>query len=282
MFNDKKIELLRYGNIQEVRDHFYTNPTGELIQEKNSLRDLGVLLSNNLKFNEHIDNVCSIARKYCGWVLRTFKSRDPYLMKTMWGSMILPRIDYCSQLWAPTTKGELQKIESLQRSFTSYIPSLRHLNYWERLDALKLYSLERRFERYRIIYIWKILEHKVPNYGIISYESARLGRLCKIPKIMTSAKYKTISLRESSLSVRGAQLFNSIPQHIRNMTNCKVTKFKLDLDNYLKNIPDHPRVKGYTQICHTESNSIIHMAKLHRDSTPHVPVCSQGGVDDSA
>ena len=29
-------------------------------------------------------------------------------------------------------------------------------NYWERLDALNMYSQERRRERYAIIFIWKL------------------------------------------------------------------------------------------------------------------------------
>ena len=36
---------------------------------------------------------------------------------------------------------------------THKITEVQHLNYWERLNELKLYSLQRRRERYIIIYI---------------------------------------------------------------------------------------------------------------------------------
>ena len=52
-----------------------------------------------------------------------------------------------------------QAIEAIQRTFTYKITEVQHLNYWERLQELKLYSLQRRRERYIIIYIWKITQH---------------------------------------------------------------------------------------------------------------------------
>ena len=54
--------------------------------------------------------------------------------------MIQPHIDYCSQLWAPGEGGELQKIEKLLKDFTSKIPELKELSYWERLAKIKLNS----------------------------------------------------------------------------------------------------------------------------------------------
>jgi hypothetical protein len=48
------------------------------------------------------------------------------------------------------------------------------LDYWEHLKSLRMCSQERRRERYRIIYTWKILEGQVPN--ILDRESAE--KLC--------------------------------------------------------------------------------------------------------
>ena len=53
--------------------------------------------------------------------------------------------------------------QSYSTTFTYKITEVQHLNYWERLQDHKLYSLHRRRERYIIIYIWKIRHHMVPN-----------------------------------------------------------------------------------------------------------------------
>ena len=78
----------------------------------------------------------------------------------MWNTLVQPHVDYCSQLWAPADGGDLEKLEGLLRTFTFKIPSVKHLSYWERLKELKMNSEQRRIERYRLIYTWKVLEDK--------------------------------------------------------------------------------------------------------------------------
>ena len=144
------------------------------------------------------------------------------------------------------------------------------MDYWDRLKHYRLYSLERRRERYCIIYIWKILEGLVPNPNIRSYDAGRRGRLCAIPPMNNKAPKWTQNLREASFGVRAARLFNCIPCHIRDLTGCNVDKFKKDLDDWLKNIPDEPLVKGYTARRRCESNSIRHMAVFEAARPGHL------------
>ena len=121
-----------------------------------------------------------------------------------------------------------------------------------------MYSIQRRIERYRIIYIFKILEKLVPNIGIQEYHTIRLGRFVRVPKINNHAPKRIQTIKEYSFTVQGPQFFNSLPQHIRNMSNCTVLKFKSMLDKHLKKIPDEPRIAGYTQLSGAQTNSIIH------------------------
>ena len=141
-------------------------------------------MSNDCSFQQHISNICVSARNMCAWILRTFQSRSQELMLTTWTSLVLPILDYCSQLWSPSKVGQIQEIEDIQRSFTRKIWCKTRGDYWERLDSFKLYSLQRRRERYRIIYIWKILENLVPNIGadkVQSRCSIRHGTTCILP-----------------------------------------------------------------------------------------------------
>ena len=161
-------------------------------------------------------------------------------MKFMWKTYIQGHIDYCSQLWQPLQSGLLQRIEGLQRTYTKKISEISHLNYWERLKTLKISSQQRRMERYRIIYIWKVLENKVPNCGIRSDENNNRGRMCTLPKISQNARQSVKSLREQTLQVHGAKLFNKLPWELRNLKNCDVLIFKENLDKFACQIPDNP------------------------------------------
>ena len=167
-FNGKKFEVLRYGTNEELKQSSnYLTPDAEnMIEVKETLRDLGVQMTDDGKFSQHISQVCSKARQKCGWILRTFSSRQTTFLKFLFKTLVQGHVDYCSQLYFPGQSSELEAIEEIQKSFTKKIPEVNHLNYWERLSHLKMYSQQRRAERYRIIYTWKVLEGLLPNCGI--------------------------------------------------------------------------------------------------------------------
>ena len=129
-------------------------------------------------------------------------------------------------------------------------------NHWDWWSALKMYSQERRMDRYWIIYIWKILEGIAPNVGIDSYTSTMQGHLCQVPQI----KIRAIS--EGSLQIRGPLLFNSLPVNIHGLIGCSVISFKHRLDKHLRSIPDKPKIPGYT--IETDLNSITSMRRSQK------------------
>ena len=144
-----------------------------------------------------------------------------------------------------------------------------------------MYSLQRRRERYRIIYIWKILEGLVPNIslggdgGIKKLHTVRNGRTCKVPTLHRTATARVQKLREGSLHYHGSQLFNALPKEIRDLSNCSVEVFKHRLDLFLQSIHDEPLVRGYTAGRRTESNSLIHIIPHFRTESRVNPPMSR-------
>ena len=157
LFNEDKFELLRYGRNKHIKQTTaYVGPQNNTINEQTNVKDLGIIMSSNLTFGEHINNVCNKVKQMCGWILRTFQTRSIKVLRPLWISLVQPHIDYCSQLWAPHKATEIAKLEGLLRTFTSYIEEIKHLNFWERLQTLHISSIQRRMERYRIIYIFMV------------------------------------------------------------------------------------------------------------------------------
>ena len=156
VFNSDKFECLRFWPGKTSKPDFtYKFPDGTPIEEKEDLRDLGVQISSDLSFSAHIQNTVSKANQLIGWALRTFRRRSRLVMMTIWKSLVQSKIDYCSQLWSPTDQSSISKLESIARHFTGQIAGLEDQDYWERLKSLRLYSQERRRERYRIIFIYE-------------------------------------------------------------------------------------------------------------------------------
>ena len=265
-FNSDKFELLRYKSksSKELQaSTSYSSDNGSIIEEKLHVRDLGVTLSNTATFSQHIHKKCIAVKSKISWVLRTFKTRESLPMLTLWKTQIMCHLDYCSQLWSPKKTGDIQSLELLQKAFVRNIRGMSALSYWDQLIKLKLYSLERRRERYQVIYTWRIIEGHVPNFDctpIQSYKNSRRGRECRVPPISSSAPCAIHTIRSSALPVKGPRLFNVLPKNLRNMSGCTTERFKCELDRYLATVPDEPLVPGLTQYRRCDSNSVIDWA----------------------
>ena len=135
---------------------------------------------------------------------------------------------------------------------------MQNLNYWERLKCLELYSLERRRERYIVIYIWKISQGLVPNIDgrdrVEVYENIRRGRLCRVPGVGPRVSARLNTSRETSFAILAPRLFNVLPEDLRNY-NGSQDSFKNKLDRYLRQVVDQPSLPNYYQA--VSSNSLL-------------------------
>ena len=214
-----------------------------------TVKDLGVTVDCDATFQSHIDAVVRKGSQQAGWILRVFRTREAYAMLVLYRALVLPHLEYCCQLWTPITIGKIRRLEAIQRSYTSKFHSIGSSNYWQRLKSLRLYSLERRRERYLIVYTYKIMQNIHPNFSnekfqIKTHVSDRRGRTCVIPPINTRSAASVASLVEASFPIRGPRLFNVLPMEIRNC-NGSVETFKSKLDKFLAKIPDQPCLPGY-------------------------------------
>ena len=194
----------------------YVNPDLEIINPTNHVLDLGIFMSGDCSFEFHIKNVCKKCTNLSGWILRTFSTRDITTMLTLFKSLVLSRLDYASQLWSPHLVKHIDQLEKIQRSFTKHITGMQGLDYSDRLVFLKLHSLQRRRERYCIIYVWKIIEGLVPNFSnpIVCSYSDRRGRTCIVSHVHVG---RLGTLAFNSFRWRAIRLFNAMPNHIYKM-----------------------------------------------------------------
>ena len=130
---------------------------------------------------------------------------------------------------------------------------MRDLNYWERLKALGIMSLQRRRELIIISHLWKIKHGFYPNSINISFKvHPRTGAARAILSPLPKVKGKVLTAYEESFAIRGAKLWNTLPSNITQLSN--FLTFKTALLEYLKTIPDQPPLPGYS---HRTNNSLI-------------------------
>ena len=248
--NMRMLQQLPFAEAQYIRQ--YTLPNNAILEGSSYLTDLGIVVSNDFSFEWHINQIAKKANMKCSWILSVFRTRDSYSMLTLFRSLVLSILEYSCPLWSPYRIQDIAKLEAVQRRFTSKFDSIKHLDYWDRLKSLKLMSLQRRRERYILIYAWKILNKKVPNdVGMVWQDNARKGKVAVIPNLPSSVTKINTSF-DRFFKVNAGRLWNCIPKTVNKVTSLE--GFKSKLDSYLMNIPDCPPVAGYATI---NTNSII-------------------------
>ena len=264
-FNIDKFEQMSHGEANGITINPYKNPAGNDIISENTVKDLGVVCNNNFLFKEHIEEITMKSRIMSGILLRTFITRERKIMLTLFNTYIRSRLEYCSIVWSPSSQGDINKLERIQKSFTSRIDGMQDKNYHQRLKTLNLYSLERRRERYLIIYAWEQIEQKREN--ILKLEARKTGRCRKIIQRMIPWAKNGVKLKKAtrtqlhnSTKNKMAMLFNHLPAHIANITGVSTDTFKKHLDGWLQKLPDQPRIDNYSAMVEKESNSLIHQA----------------------
>ena len=185
-------------------------------------------------------------------------------MVTFPKATVLPILEYCSQLWNPVKVGQIRAVKSIQRHFTSKIYGIQHLSYWDRLRNLDLYSIERRRERYIVLYVYKIILVLSPNFEddrlrIKTVYNERRGLSCVLPSVTTSATGRIKTAVEQFFVVRGPMLFNSLPRDIRS-NKLGYERFKTRLDEILSKVDDNPSFPNLRP--RAVSNSLLDQLEL--------------------
>lgn len=273
VLHDRKFELLCHLSDKDNSLHQlpftselynYTTSNGVTISPSPAVKDLGVIISSDLSRQRHISTMVGNATKMSAWALSLFQDRSKVTMLTLYKSMVRCRLEYCCPLWNPADIASIQAIESVQQHFTKRVSGFQHLSYYNRLKGLQLQSLQRRRERYIIIYMWKIRHNLSPNDLQISFSenNLRLGPLAVIPRLHTSSRAKFQTLYDNFFAVVGPKLWNILPATVKSEET--ITSFKAAVYNFCSSFPDTPPVPGYSPL---NRNSLLDWA-ASRPSAP--------------
>ena len=240
--NKDKFVLLQYGHNKDLKCQYNLDEESTL---KNSpdTKDLGVIASDDLSWQKQITSATNEGKRFSAWILRCFNTRKHVLLQ-LFKTFVLSEMEYAAPLWLPYLKKNIKKLESVQRTFTSKLQDLEDLNYHQRLTSLKLYSLQRRRERFCIITMWKIANDQCPNQlNLEFYDTHRFGIKCRRKNYNSTIRVHIKTLQQNSFPSIGPALFNCIPKSIKNKET--LTSFKSALDKWLRSLPDEPPISGY-------------------------------------
>ena len=129
-------------------------------------------------------------------------------------------------MWSPHQKGDIEKVEKVQRRATKMIKEIRHLSYQERLKECNLMTLEMRRRRYDLIETFKIVKeiYAVNKEKFFKMrENPTRGHKQKIYK-----QHSRLNIRKYFYTQRVVNDWNKLPEEAVNATT--LTQFKTVID----------------------------------------------------
>ena len=225
-FNPTKCHAIRFGQ----------GPTpgytigGDLLEDSTCEKDVGVMVSSNLKFQEQAASAIASANKVLGLIKRSFQSRDMATMVSAYTTYARPHLEYCSQVWTPGTKHWQDKLERVQKRALRLIPSLQGLSYEEKLRRSGLLSLENRHLLLDLTEVYKIMNQS--NYSSLPLNVKASERTTRsTSENLLGVPRCRLDIRKNFFTIRAAKEWNQIPREIRELSG--LTSFKKQLKQYL-------------------------------------------------
>ena len=128
-----------------------------------SAKYLGVTISHDLSWDEHINNICSKANKTLGFLRRNLRISATQLKETAYKSFVRPILEYACTVWDPHTKQNIMKIEAVQRRAARFVLRRYHntSSVKSMIDKLGWDSLQQRRKTSRLAMLFKILHEEV-------------------------------------------------------------------------------------------------------------------------
>ena len=234
-FNKDKCKVIHLGKNNPKNKYFigFQNDRVEL-EETDLEKDLGIFIDPHLDFKKHIKTIVKKASYLSYKILKNFTYRDANILTPLFKTLIRPILEYGNSVWTNGLKKYRNLVENVQRKFTKHIKGLNEVPYEDRLDKIKLPSLEFRQMRGDMIQVFKIANNYYDPLTTNSiFEFNKNSRL-RGHNLKISKKRVNKTKFASFFSNRFVNSWNKLPSFIVNSKS--INEFKNKFDDYNKNI----------------------------------------------
>ena len=223
-FNVQKCKVMHVGHTNPGHDYHMSDVNLATTKEE---RDLGVIMSRNLKPGPQCAKAARTAQMVLGQLARAFHFRDKYVFVRLYKTYVRPHLEFAGQAWAPWSEADKEILENVQRRAIRMVSGLKSADYKERLKELDMTTLEERRHQADMLYVYKILTGQEDvdraDWFAMASENVRTTRVAA-HRLNLRVAHGRLEVRRNFFSVRVAGLWNDIPGHIKDQKT--VTGFK--------------------------------------------------------
>ena len=98
-FNVDKCSVMHIGG-QLARPINY-NMSNQQLPTTDQQRDLGIIITKDLKWQKQTDKSCKTANRVLGLIARNFRYKNKELIHPLYKSLVHPHLEHAVQFWSP-------------------------------------------------------------------------------------------------------------------------------------------------------------------------------------
>ena len=229
-FNETKCKVIHFGH--NNKKHKYSMNSIQL-PEVSEETDVGVLVHQSLKPSKHCLNISRKANGVLGTISRSFHYRDRHVFLNLYKTHVRCLLEYCSPAWSPSSQGDIDLLENVQRRAVAMVSGLKSSTYEDKLRELKLDSLEHRRERSDMVQTYKVIhgldrvDHSKWFNLVEASENGRVTRQSACPKNICPTRSR-LDIRSNFYSSRVINKWNSLPSEVKLAPNLNLFKARYD------------------------------------------------------
>jgi hypothetical protein len=235
--NKQKCKVMHIGYKNENYSYKISDGSEEyVLEETTAERDLGVIISSNLKCENQVNAAVAKAQKALGYIKRTFTYFDAEMVKNLYITFVRPHLEFAVPVWKPYQLVDIAKMEAIQRRATKLAPELKNLNYEARLQELGLTTLEKRrlrgdlIQQYKFHHNFDKINWFVPQVNAPAITSTGPAASIRGHKFRLEREIiHHCEQRYQFFTNRIVPYWNSLPRDIIEARSMNVSKAKLDL-----------------------------------------------------
>lgn len=228
----KRNYLSKYDTGDSILDSIEIN--GELISTVTTYKYLGLVIDSTLSWKPHIKELAAKISPFIGLIYRMKKYVSTQILFNIYYAFVDSRLTYCLPIWGRSAKKHTTILQTMQNRAIKIITNKPKLTPTNILFNENFLSFHQKISYESILLIWKIQNKylqcnvTLPNNYAITQTVTRQKYQIRVPNFRTTTS-------QSSLLYCGVQLFNDLPEQIRNTKN--IFNFKKLLKTYIyKNI----------------------------------------------
>ena len=158
-FNVAKCHSMRVTlHLPSNQIHFNYSLLQQTLEQVESTKYLGITITDNLEWGQHVSEISSKANKTLGFLRRNLALAPQHTKEVAYQTLVRPQLEYAAPIWHPYNETETKKVEKVQKTAARWVCRRWHnkSSVDDMLNDLDWPSLEDRRLKSSLTFFYKI------------------------------------------------------------------------------------------------------------------------------